>query len=102
MIDTSKDSGKVSKKTSKKQHTTFNVNAAEFSPQRKAKAQSSGQQSKDKSKNDARNQAYVPPTRGRRLQKEVRAKPVPIEQLPALEEIVLMNMNIRGINGEVK
>ena len=34
MIDTSKDSGNKSKKTSKKQQI-FNVNAAEFSPQRK-------------------------------------------------------------------
>ena len=33
MIDTSKDSGNKSKKTSKKQcQTPFNVNAAEFSP----------------------------------------------------------------------
>jgi hypothetical protein len=42
MIDTSKDSGNKSKKTSKKQQQIFNVNAAEFSPQGKTLNHASG------------------------------------------------------------
>lgn len=34
--------------------------------------------------------------------KEYRVKPIPMEERPALEEIVLLNTNIRGVNSQSK
>ena len=40
--------------------------------------------------------------RGRQQTKQFRKKPTPLDELPALEEITLLNSNIRGINGREK
>ncbi len=40
--------------------------------------------------------------RGRKAVKEYRVKPIPMEERPALEEIVLLNTNIRGVNSHAK